>query len=421
MAAGSIFLRRPTVYFIPALASLCVLTDGYINFLSGYYSTAEFATKGWLGSSFFITCFILQFLVQRLSQTQTIIRKETAYAKNLEYLNSLIIERMQTGVMIIDLSDNILSANSSAIKLLGDERLSHLDSNECPLNDINHALYTSYLNWKNRQDFQSIIELGRESKKIKAHFLALSQTDQLASLIFIEDISKITQHAQQLKLASLGQLTANIAHEIRNPLSAISQASQLLQESDIPAEDKKLNQIIADHCSRINIIIESIMDASRGKATDIVQFDAHEWLEQFVNAFGLIHPSQIKLQIPNPFIIKFAKNQLHQILTNLLENALRYSKINTEGYTLQLVGSFDKDGLPLLKVIDFGEGISPEAQAKIFEPFYTTEEKGNGLGLYICRELCEANQAHLSYDYDAEKKISCFSIHFSHPDRTAMI
>ena len=237
--------------------------------------------------------------------------------------------------------------------------------------------------------------------------------------MFIEDISEITQHAQEMKLVSLGRLTAGIAHEIRNPLGAISHAAQLLLESDeLPQPDRRLAQIVQDQSRRMNHVIENVLQLSRRRQAAPQLLDLKYWLHRFASEFrqSATSTQQLHLQTAGGSIqTRFDPHQLTQILSNLVQNGLRYSaRYNARGQVwMRLYRDPDSD-LPVLDVLDDGPGIDADQQQHIFEPFYTTDSKGTGLGLYLSRELCESNQARLAY-YPRPEGGSCFRITFAHP------
>jgi two-component system sensor histidine kinase PilS (NtrC family) len=247
---------------------------------------------------------------------------------------------------------------------------------------------------------------------------ALGSEARAGTLIFLEDMARMAQQAQQLKLASLGRLTASIAHEIRNPLGAISHAEQLLAETadDNPAE-KRLLQIIHTNTTRVNDIIENVLQLSRRDRAMPEDLPLKDWLENFLHEF--VHsqkcdPADISLHIqPDDCSVHMDATQLHQVLWNLCQNGLRHSQEYPAQPKVELHAGLSEDSKKVfLDVIDHGLGVAPEAIPNIFEPFFTTETKGSGLGLYIARELCEANQARLSY-VAIPTGGACFRVEFS--------
>ena len=206
---------------------------------------------------------------------------------------------------------------------------------------------------------------------------------------------------QQAKLASLGHLTASIAHEIRNPLGAISYAAQLLSEnSELGKADHRLTEIIHQHSDRINHIIEDILQISRGELSDIEEIDLNQWLPRFVDDYCLSEhatPDRFELDLSRMDRqntgIRFDSGHLRQILTNLCNNAQVHGDKNKPIHIK--IYAHPDHGLTI-EVADEGPGIDPKNLDKIFEPFYTTNHKGSGLGLYIVNQLCELNDASVS-------------------------
>ena len=263
------------------------------------------------------------------------------------------------------------------------------------------------------------LQVYAEGPVLQPSFMKLQRGEQQHCLIFLDNISQIAQQAQQLKLASLGRLTAGIAHEIRNPLGAISHAAQLLQESDeLRGPDQRLAQIIQDHSRRMNLVIENVLQLSRRRQAEPQLLDLKYWLHRFASEFRASAPAEQMLHLETrggTIQTRMDPHQLTQVLTNLVQNGMRYSAQKHQRGQVWLTLFRDPESdLPVLEIQDNGPGVAPEQLQHIFEPFYTTENQGTGLGLYISRELCESNQAHLDYK-PREGGGSCFRITFAHP------
>jgi two-component system sensor histidine kinase PilS (NtrC family) len=222
-------------------------------------------------------------------------------------------------------------------------------------------------------------------------------------LVFIEDYTPVTQHAQSLKLTSLGRLTASIAHEIRNPLGAISHAGELLSESTaIEKEDKRLLDIIHDHTGRVNSIVKSILQLSRQEQSHIESIDLLSWLYEFEIDFkdqvGLKN-SPLNIQTTEKINhVYFDKNHLKQIVDNLCGNALKYGQTNSDSPAIIInTGLHPITKQAFISVSDNGNDMGNKTAQQIFEPFFTTSPSGTGLGLYISSQLAELNHANLSY------------------------
>jgi two-component system sensor histidine kinase PilS (NtrC family) len=243
--------------------------------------------------------------------------------------------------------------------------------------------------------------------------------DLAGALVYLEDAAETRQRAQQLKLASLGRLTASIAHEIRNPLGAISHAGQLLSESpQLSAADVRLTEIIAQHSRRMNAVVENVLALGRRETVISESFELGPWLRDFVTEVverRSLDLEDLALRLPSePIRVRIDRNQLHQILWNLVENALRYGRSKPlVTLTCAILPQSDR---PCLDVGDTGPGMPLDVAEHVFEPFFTSETEGTGLGLYIARELAEANQALLTLHAHGQEGC-CFRLSFAHPDR----
>ena len=256
-------------------------------------------------------------------------------------------------------------------------------------------------------------------------FAHLGKDNDSGTLIFLEDMAAVAQQAQQLKLASLGRLTASIAHEIRNPLGAISHAGQLLAESShLDKSEARLTEIIQDHSQRVNTIIENVMQLNRRDRSNPEEIELNQWLASFVDDFclneAILHSQIHHTPIDDINIIRFDDSQLQQILINLCQNGLRHGDQDSRPQLWLQCGIIKESNTPYLEVIDNGKGIDATLAEHIFEPFFTTAANGSGLGLYISRELCESNQAHLNYISSPDSG-SCFRITFADPRRRQVI
>ena len=415
VATGSIFLSSQIALLLAAIASLLVIAESsYVAFQVGASSKHLFAA-GILGFLLFGTALIFRHLTKRLQASH----KETAYqaqqAAHLERLAEQIVERMNTGMVVVNGQNQILLMNRAAKRLLGlNATPFHLGS----LPEVEDQLQIWRAYPHSRTPY---ITLPESSTEVRINFANLDRERDSDTLIFIEDNRQISQQAQQLKLASLGRLTASIAHEVRNPLGAISHASQLLQESpSLDKADTRLTEIIQTHSIRVNQIIENVLRLSRRQATQVETLDLGQWLPEFVQEYrqGKDPQPLIDIHIKNETVTtKADPSQLRQVISNLCDNGLRYSLAHTGDSTLSLYAGTDADTeLPYIEVVDQGPGLQDEQLNQAFEPFYTSDPSGSGLGLYICKELCEANEATLQFKRTQDQE-SCFKITLAHPNR----
>ena len=244
-----------------------------------------------------------------------------------------------------------------------------------------------------------------------------SPSSESDTLIFLEDSTEVQRQAQQLKLASLGRLSASIAHEIRNPLGAVSHAAQLLLESGgLNSDDRRLCEIIQDHSLRMNQVIENVLQLSRNKIPDKVNLILEEWLMVFVRDFTETRSDSLKITVdidqPQRSVL-VDPGHLSQVLNNLCENAAYFSEQATGEARLLITGQVEPmTDTFVLDVVDYGTGVETHHINNLFEPFFTTQENGTGLGLYLARELCLINGLQLSYRPSAARG-STFRISFN--------
>ncbi len=415
VAAGSILLPGRTALFLAALATLTIISQEAFLLTRGYSKVDNLVRAGILGAAFFATTILVSSLTRRIIASELLARARARNIEELEQLNYQIIQRMLTGIIVADENGRVRMANKAAYALLGIPASADLESLPAVLQDrLDHWQQTPELR---AEPFRT----SAERAAVQASFATLRKESGQDIIVFLEDTGKIAQQAQHLKLVSLGRLTASIAHEIRNPLGAASHASQLLLESPELAEaDRKMAEIILRHCRRMNGIIENVLQLSRGRSSTMETVALAPWLKAFIQDFSAAGATtgQIELDCPQPEVTcRFDPSHLSQILTNLLSNALRYSLRHTQhawaGIRLQHDGPDDR---VQLQVVDHGPGVAVTDQPHLFEPFFTTEKQGTGLGLYISKELCEANQAILDY-VSPESGGGCFRITFAHPKK----
>ncbi|MCP4816323.1 MAG: HAMP domain-containing histidine kinase, partial [Planctomycetaceae bacterium] len=316
--------------------------------------------------------------------------------------NEQIVQHMETGIMLVDDEGVVRVMNKSASTLLVPERPVIMEQGR-QLAEYCAELAYQFQDWKDTGQHKARpFKVIEDAPPVIAHFRELQPSTTRDALVFVEDYTPVTQYAQALKLTSLGRLTASIAHEIRNPLGAISHAAQLLQESsDLSPGDKRMADIIDNHCDRVNQIVESVMQISRREPPKPEYIPLAEWLTNYVKNYlqGLSSPADITVDCQfNDLLVEFDPQNLERVMTNLLDNALRHSGKATGKDGARIDVSLDFIAhQAMIDVIDQGTGGSSEDQIILFEPFVTTVEEGSGRGLYLCKELCESNNADLSY------------------------
>ena len=409
---------------LAAAASLAVLFASGYEVITQDRASSELFNSGILGILLFGVAIITQFLTRRIEESDREAKHQADEAANIQKMAEMIVEKMQTGLVVLSPKEDIILINEAAKHLL---HLPNSPTRKTALRELTapQELLDHYRRWKESSDYRvPQLKPINSDQDLRLSFASLAKREDISSanntLVFIQDNRVIQREVQQLKLASLGRLTAGIAHEIRNPLGAISHANQLLAESDdMQSGDLKMINIIDRHCKRVNQIIENVLSLSRRRGSIPERIELNQWLENYKNDFSNSQkePDEIELVIPEqPLFSNIDTSHLEQVLTNLIDNGLRYSekKIGRRKVSVRL--STDKKQIPIIEVVDYGSGVPKDSRANLFEPFYTTESSGSGLGLYLSRELCEANHASLTY-YVSQSNESTFRISLPHADR----
>ena len=414
VAISNVLLRWRIGFLIAAISAIGII---YLTFYLSFNHPEQdtyYVQAGALGALCFAASLLVQALTRLLDHSDSLAEQRADDISNLEELNALILRRIRTGILVIDAQRRVLLANSYALNLFGATHLSGQLIDDC-----SPSLVDRLQRWANNPTLRpQSLQITIDGPVVQPGFTYLRHGEYRQTLVFLEDLAHITQQAQQLKLAALGRLTAGIAHEIRNPLGAISHAAQLLQESEVlETADRRLTQIIQDQSKRMNLVIENVLQLSRRRRTAPKPLALKPWLENFVCEFrSRLRPDQhLHLTIDEGvFETRMDAEQLVQVLTNLLQNALRYSAQGHQQADVWLHLFIEPNNqLPILEVLDNGPGVADEQLQHLFEPFFTTHGQGTGLGLYLSRELCESNQARL--DYKPQAGGSCFRITFAHP------
>lgn len=420
IAGNSLLLSSRAANLFAAIAAIAVLAE-QVFAQQHVELTPNYTQAGILGATLFATAFIAHVLSTRVRESEALAAQRGVDLANLAQLNQHVLQRMQSGIVVVDADLRIRLMNESAWYMLGLPSMGNTQNKS--LKFISPELAEQLIDWRRGGHAEPrMFRPGGSNIELLPSMTALGNEARAGTLIFLEDTARMAQQAQQLKLASLGRLTASIAHEIRNPLGAISHAEQLLAETikDNPS-DKRLLEIIHTNTSRVNDIIENVLQLSRRDRSMPEDLPLKDWLENFIHEFVQSQgcdPADIILHVePANCIVHMDATQLHQVLWNLCQNGLRHSQGYPAQPKLELHGGITGDSSrPFLDVIDHGMGVPPDAVSNIFEPFFTTESKGSGLGLYIARELCEGNQARLSY-VAIPTGGACFRVEFAELER----
>ncbi len=414
-ATGSLLMPGRMAFLFAAVAAMAILCEQiYSTLVIQLPREGGYTQSGLLGAALFATASLAYLMARRIHASEALARRRGVDIANLAKLNAHIVQRLQAGILVTDHRHTIRLINDTARKLLDIPK----DGEGRALAELSPALYEKLMQWRSFPDKEAgLLKSAANATTILPQFTLLGTADGLGALIFLEDTAALARQAQQMKLASLGRLTASIAHEIRNPLGAISHAAQLLNESDaLDHEDHRLMAIIREHTRRVNTVVENVLQLSRPGASIPQRIALLPWLEKFRDEFihsGHCSADQIAITVkPKDIEVYMDPSQLHQVVWNLCQNAFHHVKLADLPVKLQLMGvQTDIHHAPHLDIIDNGTGIEPDMAEQIFEPFFTTKSGGTGLGLYISREICESNQARLSYQ-PAPDGGSCFRITF---------
>ena len=414
IAINSVLLTRRMSIAFAAIATIMVLGEQTLAIVYGTAEQTGYTQAGIIGIILFAAALGGSFVGHRLRESEALAEQRGLDLANLSEINDYVIQHMRSGVLVVDEADHIRMLNSAAAKTL------NLDPDgRRSLTDAAPRLKGELHAWRRGDQRRPAAFVSPEGRPLIPHFTSIGRNRAGGALIFLEDASTMAEQVRQMKLATLGRLTASIAHEIRNPLAAVSHANQLLAESpQVEGQDRRLTEIISEHAKRMERIVENIMQLSRRDNTRAEELDIVAWLKDFLDEFRDRHGLDaqallLRMEAENMPRLRVDPTHLHQILWNLSENALRYGANPDSGGMLieYRVGPLPSPGGGYLEVLDRGPGVAPDMADHIFEPFYTSDPRGTGLGLFISRELCECNRARLSYT-PRPKGGSCFRIEF---------
>jgi two-component system sensor histidine kinase PilS (NtrC family) len=422
VGALALLVERDRAYLVAALAAFAILGEQTFSLIQGSTASSQYAPAGILGAVIFVITVVVQALRNRMLETEAIAEQRGVDLRNLAELNQYIVQHLRESIVVVDANDEVRLMNESAAQQLGSAS-SRADQ---ALHEVSPELANRIEVWRvqGRPIGMTLPKFSSAdgSTTIAPHFAALGSERNGGTLIFLEDMSLLAERVQKTKLASLGRLSASIAHEIRNPIGAMSHAGQLLAESpEINAAEQRLTDIIRVNAARVSQIVESMLTLSRREKTQPEQIELGSWLEQFRHEFEqtleLFEGTVRCTDITPELIVRMDPTHLHQVVWNLCDNAVKYASEAAGAITVDLrCGLLEHSGRGFLEVADRGPGIDPEKLDEVFEPFYTGKDGGTGLGLFICRELCECNGASLSYQQRAGGG-SVFRIVFSDLNR----
>ncbi|MFZ6798762.1 two-component system sensor histidine kinase NtrB [Undibacterium sp. Di24W] len=443
--AGILAPMLLALFFVSAVSLFMLLVNTYQVLQND--DSQLISRAGLYGAAYFAVVYVLNRLAKNLIGQEELAMQRGFELALQQAINRTVIADMDDGVLVIDQEGQLFESNPAADRMLGVNPENFAAGSKIRLEQIpglepiasalelwsagrrpdsttwlrnegaSFVVLRNFTDDKHRSSEYSSSEEAHEAvTHLKLRFIRIEEYDfehlggEVApcTIIFIQNVSDIENQAQQLKLASMGRLTASIAHEVRNPLSSISYAASLLGE-DVHNEvqSKRLLKIVDDNVTRLNQLIEDILKLSRKAQMNlrpILLMDAlREIVQEFVETRG-ISDQIIHVTDTGRFHIVFDPGHLHEVVTNLLSNALRYAS-NKPG-SIRLIIKISSGNRRELHIQDDGPGISSSVRAHLFEPFYTTSSKGTGLGLYMARELCLNNHALLDYEYRNDETAS---------------
>ncbi|WP_281784707.1 sensor histidine kinase [Sinimarinibacterium flocculans] len=399
VVGGSLVIRPRLAAVHAAAATLTMFAAefGY-QLQARTWDASEYSQAGLLGLMFFVSGLVANLVAQRARRSEAMAARVGSEYLNLSRLSENIIESMHTGVCVVDGDDRVRVVNAAARRLIGDA----LQPSR-PIAEAAPALAGALRAWRSGHSAAEPLHAEATGREVTSRFTRLGWGGTAPTLVMLDDAAQLREQAQQIKFAALGRLSAGIAHEIRNPLSAITQAGQLLAEApEIQGENQRLLAMIQRHAGRIDRIVRDVLDLSRRDRGSRRSIRLRDWLLRTAALYHESHPHQprpIEMgDVGTHLHVHFDPEHLRQILFNLWDNSFEHGAAGGRSVSVLMQAGIDgADGAVELDIIDDGAGIDAAQHDRIFEPFFTTHAGGTGLGLFLCRELCEYNQARLSH------------------------
>ena len=406
VAALVVLADHRDAFLIAAVAALGVLVQQVFVTLADSTPTTDYTAAGVLGVVLFGIALSLWPVANRLRESEALVRKQELDLANLAHLSQYIVQHLRESILVIDPQDRIRLINESAAQMLGDDKAYP----DVLIGEAAPQLLYLLETWRQSSSHTAVFPNADPTfvsadggRVIRAHFAPLGAASPTPVIVFLEDTSLMAERVQQSKLAALGRLSASIAHEIRNPVGAMSHAGQLLAESpNISAEDRRLTEIIRNNADRVSGIINNVLRLSKREETQAERLLLQSWCEEFHEEFCET------MQWPRERVrvgglaagieVRVDPSQLRQIVWNLCENALKHGVQQSPDQIVEIrYGRMNPTARPFLEIADRGPGVAAEHAERIFEPFFSGG-RGTGLGLFLARELAQTNGATLLYE-----------------------
>ncbi len=388
--AGLVGQGRMTLFYA-AFATLAVLAEQAYHVVQLAEDPGGFFRTGLTSIGYFGTALVARLLAHRAIANESLAKQRGLQLADQLQISQRVIRDMQDGVLVVDGEGRVRQHNPQAEVLFSVRAQEGAD-----LATFSVALSEKYAEWsKHPVETETVIRVAGSQRLLRARLLPPGVGAR--ALIYLEDMGRIQAQAQQMKLAALGRLTANLAHEIRNPLSAISHAAELLVDEERGDGQRRLIRIIGDNTQRLNRLVAEVLELGHRDHARPEPIRLAAYLRQFIDEFA-VHDGaaagRVHLQAVEDLTITFDRTHLHRVLWNLLVNALRHARDDAGAVTITAAPAANDSEIEL-HIVDDGPGIEESLRGQVFEPFFTTHGGGTGLGLYIARELCEANGAHI--------------------------
>jgi two-component system sensor histidine kinase PilS (NtrC family) len=383
------------------MATLGILVQQMFVYVAGVAPAGDFTTGGVIGVVLFAIALSAWPIANRLRESEALVRRQEIDLANLAQLSQYIVQHLRESILVVDTEDRVRLINESAAQMLGD-RSAYPGA---LLGEASPRLLYLLATWRQGgaagADSPPTFAAADGARVIQPHFAPLGDSAPAPILVFLEDTSLIAAKVQQSKLAALGRLSASIAHEIRNPVGAMSHAGQLLAESaNLAGEDKRLTEIICSNAARVSDIINNVLRLSRREEARLERLSLGDWIADFRDEFCATMqcaPERFTISGPEaPIEVRVDSSQLHQVLWNLCDNVLKHAPAAAP---IEVRYGRISAGLrPYLEIADRGPGVPAELIERIFEPFFSSAHGGTGLGLFLARELAQTNGATLLYE-----------------------